>query len=102
MDIREVREAMRPIAQHVAAPVARPVTRTDETVAELRKRVESLAKRDRDATRRVRVHITCVSSGMIITVATTFTALPPIFHLAGCLAGIPAIAQEVMDWIRRW
>lgn len=102
MDIREVREAMRPVAVHVIAPVATPVTRTDSDLAELRSKLERLAKRDGDANRRCRVHVTCISTGTMITVATTFTGLPPIFHLAGCLAAIPSLTQEFIDWMRRW
>lgn len=92
-------------ARHIKAlakPVVAPVTRTDRDVAEMRARIDKLAKRDRDATRRVKIHLIFVSVGIVISVALTFVSIPAVFHFGGIAAGLPAAIQEVIDWIRGW
>lgn len=83
--------------------IARPVTRTDNDLAEMHAKLERVAKRDRDANRRVRIHVLLVSSGLVISVALSFVpALPPVVHFGPMVSGMPAIVQELLDWIRGW
>lgn len=103
MDIRDVRAAFPTVARAVAIPVVAPVTHETD-LQEIRERIEAIAIRDRDATKRVKVHLTCIASGMVIALSLTFApAIPPVIHFgAPCLPSLGACWQEILDWIRHW
>jgi|HubBroStandDraft_3_1064219.scaffolds.fasta_scaffold761341_1 hypothetical protein len=71
-------------------------------LAELRERVEHLAKRDEEITKRLRLHLVCLSTGVIITVMLTFLDVPPVIHFGGVFAGLPVYWQEFLDWTKGW
>ena len=108
MDVNEIHAAFAPVARPVVAPVRTVKTAADD-IADIRSRLDTVtkqtlaaAKRDREATERVKVHLTLVSASMLISVILTFLAGPIAIHLGGVFAGFPSWIQELTDWIEHW
>lgn len=101
--------ARQSVAYRNLKKVAKPVVKADDTAIKLDAlakhadaRFEMLAKRDEDATRRTRDHILWITVSLVISAGFTFVPAAFVIHFGAILAGSPAIATEIQNWIHRW
>lgn len=84
------------------ASPARPVSATKGDIEAVRRDIDTLAQRDRDAFRRLKIHLACITAGAFASVCLTFIPGGWLLHFGPCLATAPDGVQAVIDWVRRW
>jgi hypothetical protein len=78
------------------------VKHPETDIDELRRQIAHLSKRDEEITKRLRLHLICITTGIVISISLTFVTIPPALHFGGLFAGIPVYWQEFLDWIKGW
>lgn len=55
-----------------------------------------------DETRKLRAHVVCIVISIVFSIGTTFVTTGIAVHLLTILPSLPAIGQEITDFVNRW
>lgn len=66
--------------------------------AKTTKKIRKFYSKDvENAKRKMRIHVTCISVGIFLAVASTFVSSALVIHFGIVIASAPSIAQEILD-----